>query len=54
MYAFTGLASCVILGYVFSVLTGGQNKNIDGLTIYDKKIMNQKGNIAPAIKLKVQ
>ncbi|MBF9252699.1 sodium/solute symporter [Pontibacter sp. 172403-2] len=34
MYAFTGLAACVVFGYLFSVLTGGQNKKISGLTVY--------------------
>lgn len=42
MYAFTGLASCVILGYVFSVVFGGNDKNIDGLTIFDKHRVNSK------------
>lgn len=37
LYAFTGLVSCLFFGYAFSILTGGQNKNIDGLTIYTKQ-----------------
>lgn len=49
MYAFTGLASCVILGYVFSVLLGGNGKNIDGLTIYDRNIRNREERIALGI-----
>jgi solute:Na+ symporter, SSS family len=34
MYAFTGLVSCVFFGYIFSLLFGAQQKNIQGLTVY--------------------
>jgi len=34
LYAFTGLLSCVICGYVFSLLIKEQAKDIDGLTVY--------------------
>ncbi|TPE43903.1 sodium:solute symporter family transporter [Pontibacter mangrovi] len=34
LYAFTGLASCVLFGYLFSLLFGGQERAHEGLTIY--------------------
>ena len=51
MYAFTGLASCVTLGYAFSLLMGGQNKNIDGLTIYDRDPKDSKQIPATAVQV---
>jgi len=33
LYAFTGLMSCIIIGYVVSILTGGPRKDTAGLTI---------------------
>ncbi len=39
MFAFTGAASCVIFGYVFSVLIPGNKRDIDDLTIYS---LNEK------------
>jgi Na+/proline symporter len=33
LYALTGLISCAVFGYLFS-LVAGQSKNISGLTIY--------------------
>ena len=34
MYAFMGLLSCVVFGYLFSLLFGRQEKEISGLTVY--------------------
>lgn len=34
MYAFTGLVACVFFGYIFSLVFGAQQKNIEGLTVY--------------------
>ena len=38
MYAFTGLVTCVVFGYLFSRLFGPQRKDIDGLTIYKERV----------------
>ncbi|PKV62953.1 sodium:solute symporter family transporter [Pontibacter ramchanderi] len=38
LYAFTGLVSCVVFGYVFSLLFGGQDKNTDGLTMHGEEV----------------
>lgn len=35
LYAFTGLVSCVVFGYLFSLLFGGQERKNEGLTIYE-------------------
>ena len=37
MFAFTGAASCMILGYLASFLFADKTKNIEGLTIYSLK-----------------
>jgi solute:Na+ symporter, SSS family len=37
MYAFTGLLSCVAFGYLFSILTGGEKRDIGNLTIYKRQ-----------------
>lgn len=37
MYAFTGLLSCVVFGYLFSLLLGASKKEIRGLTVYRSK-----------------
>ena len=37
MYAFTGLVSCVLFGYLFSLLFGDSKKDIEGLTVYKSK-----------------
>lgn len=42
MYAFTGLLSCVIFGYLFSLLIGGRKKDIDGLTIYTRRAYDRQ------------
>lgn len=34
MYAFMGLVSCVVFGYLFSLLFGSSKKEIGGLTVY--------------------
>jgi ribose/xylose/arabinose/galactoside ABC-type transport system permease subunit len=34
LYAFTGLASCVLFGYLFSLLISTKEKNIQGLTVH--------------------
>jgi Na+/proline symporter len=34
LYAFTGLVTCVVFGYVFSLLFGKDKKEIDDLTMY--------------------
>src|SRR5690554_6523642 len=36
MYAFMGLVSCVVFGYLFSLLFGLSKKEIEGLTVYDQ------------------
>ncbi|MBK8657143.1 MAG: sodium/solute symporter [Haliscomenobacter sp.] len=38
MYAFTGLVSCVVFGYAFSLLFAGGKKQTDGLTIYSQPV----------------
>ncbi|SFG39627.1 sodium:solute symporter family transporter [Pontibacter chinhatensis] len=42
LYAFTGLASCVIFGYLFSLLFGGQEREHEGLTIYESEAQRGK------------
>ncbi|GAA4441600.1 sodium/solute symporter [Pontibacter saemangeumensis] len=42
LYAFTGLVSCVVFGYLFSLLTGGQKKVIDDLTIYREEDLKRE------------
>lgn len=42
MYAFTGLVSCVVFGYLFSVLLGPQKKDIEGLTIHKDKVSEER------------
>ncbi len=34
MYAFTGLAACVVSGYLFSLIWPSQPKDLAGLTVY--------------------
>ncbi|WP_073852159.1 sodium:solute symporter family transporter [Pontibacter flavimaris] len=36
LYAFTGLVACVVFGYLFSLLFGGQEREHEGLTIYEE------------------
>ncbi|MFA1770203.1 sodium/solute symporter [Rufibacter glacialis] len=36
LFAFTGLVTCVFFGYLFSLLFGGQDKEITGLTVYER------------------
>lgn len=48
LYSFTGLASCVLLGYLFSWLTGGPNKDVSALTIFRLAALKA----APAKELK--
>ncbi len=38
LYAFTGLITCVVFGYLFSLLFGAQKKDLQGLTIYKSQI----------------
>jgi solute:Na+ symporter, SSS family len=42
MYAFTGLVACVLFGYLCSLLFGGQEKDIAGLTAYKVKASEKK------------
>jgi Na+/proline symporter len=37
LYSFTGMLSCVIVGYLVSIVTPRRGKSIDGLTIYTLK-----------------
>ncbi|WP_461489713.1 sodium:solute symporter family protein [Pontibacter sp. HJ8] len=41
LYAFTGLVSCVVFGYVFSLLFGSDKKDIDDLTVYREDQSNK-------------
>ena len=34
LYAAAGIAICVVVGYVASLLTGGTDRNLAGLTLY--------------------
>ncbi len=38
LYAFTGLVSCVVFGYVFSLIFAGGKKQTDGLTVFSQPI----------------
>ncbi|PRY04308.1 cyclically-permuted mutarotase family protein [Pontibacter ummariensis] len=53
LYAFTGLLACVVFGYLFSLLFGGQEREHEGLTVYDKKASQSKNTSKDRAEIKV-
>ena len=49
LYTATGMVSCFVIGYVASIITGGPQKNIEGLTIHtigSKKYKQEKAGVS--------
>lgn len=53
LYAFTGLVTCVVFGYLFSMLLGKQEKDIQGLTVYKENSLPIQGREKNKISEKV-
>jgi Na+/proline symporter len=53
LYAFTGLITCVVFGYLFSLLLGGQEKDIDDLTVYKGETLHRKNTRKSEISKKI-
>ncbi|WP_266202427.1 sodium:solute symporter family transporter [Pontibacter kalidii] len=53
LYAFTGLVSCVVFGYLLSLLFGGQERENEGLTVYDEEASERKSVSEDKAEMKV-
>ncbi|MCJ8165692.1 sodium/solute symporter [Pontibacter sp. E15-1] len=49
LYAFTGLMSCVVFGYLLSLLFGGQERQNEGLTVYGGQSPQRQSKIGEKV-----